>query len=135
MIIKEIEIDNKKVLFAASAAIPRIYRIKFRRDIFKDMEKIGTSVQKNKNKQENEGVSDSDITIEDLSLFENVAYIMAEHAARKKGLDIPDNIDDWLDQFNTFSIYTVFPEIIKLWNLNAQTDAEAKKNFDQVAGK
>ena len=135
MIIKEIEIDNKKVLFGASAAIPRIYRIKFRRDIFKDMEKIGTSVQKNKNKQENEGASDSDITIEDLSLFENVAYIMAEHAARKKGLDIPDNIDDWLDQFNTFSIYTVFPEIIKLWNLNAQTDAEAKKNFDQVAGK
>ena len=80
-------------------------------------------------------MSDSDITIEDLSLFENVAYIMAEHAARKKGLDIPDNIDDWLDQFNTFSIYTVFPEIIKIWNLNAQTDAEAKKNFDQVAGK
>ena len=31
---KKIEIDGKGVLFKASAAIPRIYRIKFKRDIY-----------------------------------------------------------------------------------------------------
>ena len=33
--IKTIEIDGKQVPFKASAAIPRIYRVKYGRDIFK----------------------------------------------------------------------------------------------------
>ena len=33
--IKNIEIDGKQVPFRASAAIPRIYRMKFQRDIYK----------------------------------------------------------------------------------------------------
>ena len=32
-ITKTVEIDGKEVIFKASAAIPRIYRIKFGRDI------------------------------------------------------------------------------------------------------
>ena len=35
--IQKIEIDGKQVPFKASAAIPRIYRIKFQRDIYKDL--------------------------------------------------------------------------------------------------
>ena len=35
--IKNIEIDGKQVPFRASAAIPRIYRMKFQRDIYKDL--------------------------------------------------------------------------------------------------
>lgn len=34
--IQTIEIDGKQVPFRASAAIPRIYRMKFHRDIYKD---------------------------------------------------------------------------------------------------
>lgn len=135
MLTKNIEIDGKDVVFAASAAIPRIYRIQFKRDIFQDMAKIEKSVKKSQDKQKKKQVSESDIPIEDLEMFENVAFVMAKHAAQKKGQDFPDNVYDWLDQFNTFSIYTILPEIVKLWNLNQQTQAEAKKNFDQVAGK
>lgn len=68
-------------------------------------------------------------------MFENVAFVMAKHAAQKKGQDFPEDVYDWLDRFDTFSIYEILPEIVKLWNLNTQTQAEAKKNFDQVAGK
>ena len=39
-ITKKIEIDGKEVLFRASAAIPRLYRIKFRRDIYKDLAQL-----------------------------------------------------------------------------------------------
>ena len=45
---KTIEIDDKKVIFKASAAIPRIYRIKFGRDIYKDLAKLEKTVSKNK---------------------------------------------------------------------------------------
>lgn len=140
--IKEINIDGKKVLFAASAAIPRIYRIQFHRDIFQDMIKIEKSVKKSEAKQKEdeqeqgeEKVTESVIPVEDLEMFENVAFVMAKHAAKKKGLEFPEDVYDWLDQFDTFSIYEVLPEIIKLWNLNTQTQAEAKKNFAQVAEK
>ena len=36
--IHKIEINGKQVPFKASAAIPRIYRIKFHRDIYKDLD-------------------------------------------------------------------------------------------------
>lgn len=127
MLTKNIEIDGKDVVFAASAAIPRIYRIQFKRDIFQDMAKIEKSVKKSQDKQKENQVSESDIPIEDLEMFENVAFVMAKHAAQKKGQDFPNNVYDWLDQFNTFSIYTILPEIVKLWNLNEQTQVGSKK--------
>ena len=139
MIVENINIDGKEVPFAASAAIPRIYRIQFRRDIFKDMAKIEKSVKRSQSKQaqeQDEGrASESDIPIEDLEVFENVAFVMAKHAAKKKGLEFPEDVYEWLDQFDTFSIYVILPEIVKLWNLNQQTQETAKKNLEQVAGK
>ena len=72
-ITKTVEIDGKQVLFKASAAIPRIYRIKFGRDIYKDLAKLEKSVSQNK-----EGSSEIDIP--SLEMFENIAYIMAKHA-------------------------------------------------------
>lgn len=44
-------------------------------------------------------------------MFENIAYIMAKHAEPQA---VPDTPEEWLDGFNTFSIYQVLPEIIKL---------------------
>lgn len=40
---------------------------------------------------------------------------------------IPDNPEDWLDEFNTFSIYQVLPKLVELWGMNIKTDVEAKK--------
>ncbi len=54
--------------------------------------------------------------IEDLEIFENVAYIMAYHADHS----IPGTIDDWLDEFEMFSIYQVLPEILELWGANTE---------------
>ena len=42
--VQKIEIDGKQVAFKASAAIPRIYRIKFQRDIYKDLAAFGTTL-------------------------------------------------------------------------------------------
>lgn len=121
---KTVIIDGKEVLFKASAAIPRIYRLRFHRDIYKDLRELGTAV----------GDGDpgsSNLDSFSLELFENIAYIMAKHADPS----IPDTPEDWLDGFNTFSIYQVLPEIIQLWGLNVQTDVTAKKNLPVQSGK
>lgn len=123
-ITKTVEIDGKEVLFKASAAIPRIYRIKFGRDIYKDLAKLEKSVSQNK-----EGSSEIDIP--SLEMFENIAYIMAKHADPT----IPDTPEEWLDNFNTFSIYQVLPSLIELWGLNMKRDVQAKKAFAQLTGK
>lgn len=42
--------------------------------------------------------------------------------------------EEWLDEFNTFSIYQLLPKLIALWGLNVQTDVQAKKNFARLSG-
>ena len=56
---------------------------------------------------------------------------MAYHADN----NIPPTIEDWLDQFDMFSIYEILPEILKLWGENMVAEVEAKKNFAQVSGR
>ena len=123
-VVKNISIDGKEVPFKASAAIPRIYRIKFQRDIYRDLASLEKAIDK-----ESEEASNLDLF--SLEMFENIAYVMAKHADPS----IPDSPEDWLDEFNTFSIYQVLPEIIKLWGLNVQTEVESKKNLARLSAK
>ena len=92
--IKQIEIDGKQVAFKASAAIPRIYRMKFQRDIYKDLKELEKSMGKNREESSN-------LDMFSLEMFENIAFVMAKHADAA----IPDTPEEWLDGFNTFSIY------------------------------
>ena len=46
-ITKTVQIDGKDVTFRASAAIPRMYRIRFRRDIYQDMPQLPKEVDAN----------------------------------------------------------------------------------------
>ena len=117
---RKIEIDGKQVLFRASAAIPRIYRMKFHRDIYRDLSALEKSIGSGDEETSN-------LDLFSLEMFENIAFIMAKHADPA----IPDTPEEWLDEFNTFSIYQVLPKLIELWGLNVKTDVEAKKNFMQ----
>ena len=124
MIEKTVTISDQDVRFRSSATVPRLYRVKFKRDIFKDLAKLEKAYNKKSGK-------DEDLQIDDLEIFENVAYIMAYHADPT----IPKTIDEWLDQFDMFSIYQVLPEILELWGANLVTDVEAKKGLAEVSGK
>ena len=119
---KNITIDGIEVPFKASAAVPRMYRIKFRRDIYKDFSEL----------QKNVGESDKDnsgLDIESLEVFENIAYIMAKHADPD---NVPSDPDEWLERFNTFSIYEILPQLIDLWGMNVETQIESKKNIARL---
>ena len=158
---RTIIIDGKEVRLRASAAIPRLYRLKFHRDIIQDMQTIGREIKKataqadiqesdtavlyaddaavlevarepevppeepteipradqaGEPEQEPVAVSVS-IPLEALTMFENVAYLMAKHADPT----VPSSAEEWLDSFETFSIYQVFPVIQEMWEANIQT--------------
>lgn len=122
---KNILIDGIEVPFKASATVPRLYRMKFGRDIFKDLQSLKSTVDENDS--ENSGIQ-----LESLEMFENIAYIMARHAEPET---VPDSPDDWLEQFNTFSIYEVLPQLMELWGLNTETQITAKKNLIRLTEK
>ena len=119
-ITKYIEIDGKQVPFKASAAIPRIYRLKFGRDIFTDVDRLIEATKGEKAER-------STLDIETLNIFEDVAYTMAKYADP----DVPDTPEAWLDGFDMFAIYFILPQIIELWRLNTQTTVEGKKKVEQ----
>ena len=118
---KNIIIDGIDVPFKASAAVPRLYRLKFRRDIYQDFAALQKSVGENTEES-------SALDIESLEVFENIAYIMAKHADPA----VPASPDDWLEQFNTFSIYEILPQLIDLWGLNVETQVKSKKNIARL---
>ena len=124
MIKREIMVCGKSVMFRSSATVPRLYRAKFKRDIFRDLSKLEKSFKAN-------AETGDEFAIDDLEIFENLAYIMAYHADNS----IPQDINEWLDQFEIFSIYEIMPDLLAMWSDNVQTDVAAKKGLAEVSGK
>ena len=114
---KNIVVDGIEVPFKASAAIPRLYRLKQK------------AMQEQKDqKPDDQNPAASSLDIVSLELFENIAYIMAKHADPA----VPASPDEWLEQFNTFSIYEILPQLIDLWGLNVETQVKSKKNIARL---
>ena len=122
---KNITIDGIEVSFKSSAAVPRLYRLKFGRDIYKDFAALQKSVSEGDDNK-------SSLNIESLEVFENIGYIMAKHAQPDV---VPDSPDEWLEGFNTFSIYEILPQLIELWGLNTATQVESKKNIARLTAR
>lgn len=119
---KTITIDGIEIPFKASATVPRLYRLKFGKDIFKDF----AALQKNVKDGDAEN---SGLDIESLEVFEQISWVMAKHTDPE---GVPDDPDEWLEQFNVFSIYQILPELIELWGLNTATQVESKKNIARL---
>ena len=90
---KTIEVDGKEVQFRASAAIPRLYRNKFHRDIYKDLNELQKGIDES-------DAESSNLDTFSLELFENIAWLMAKH----QDPDVPDTPEDWLDQLNRWNL-------------------------------
>lgn len=109
---RTINIDGKDVKFKASAATIRNYRAAFGRDLLRDFQQLQTAAG-----------SGQSLTAETLTIFENLAFLMAKQADP----EIPDSPEEWLDEFDMFSIYEVLPQIVKLWKLSELPTATSKK--------
>ena len=119
-------IGGKAVGFRATPLTPRLYRHKIGRDIIQDFSRLEKAYRKAAALPETateEERREAQLSAFDLEIFENAAYIMA----RQYDPSIPDSPDEWLDGFETFSIYEILPHILELWALNEATTAKPKK--------
>lgn len=121
---KIITIDGREIKFRATARTPRLYRMLTNRDMIKDMNILIKAFGDAKNDKDNNDKLMSKLSTQHLMIFEDSAYVMARHA----NPDMPEQSpDEWLDTFEMFDIYTIFPQIMDLWNMNTVTTAESKK--------
>ena len=118
---KIIEIEEGRSLnFKASAFSPILYNRLFPgRDYLKDMETL---------KEENEK-EEKTFGMDDYELFARIAYLFAYQGLapspitteeQKKFLKKYPTVWEWIDTFNTFSIYEILPEIMDLWYQNGK---------------
>lgn len=114
---KTITIDDKKVRFKATAMTPRMYRQQFQADLFVDIQRLNDAWQKARENKE-------PLPGDALTMFENIAYTMAKQADPDA---VPDSADEWLEEFDMFSIWQILPEIIQLWGINNLSINESKK--------
>ena len=63
MLKKVIKIGDKDVVFRSSATVPRLYRAKFKRDIFKDLAKLESSYKGSKEEGEEFAIDDLEIAL------------------------------------------------------------------------
>lgn len=115
----EIQIGEKTVKLRATAALPRLYRIKFGRDILKDFLHLQKVLENSEEKRE--------IAMADMGtgIFENIAYIMARHAAPE---ETPQDQIEWLEQFEAGELYSAYVPILKFFSQGMNSSVDTKKN-------
>lgn len=123
---KVVKIGDRELGLKATALTPRIYRFQFGRDMVVDMNQLKKNFAKAvKAKQEDETEEDAQLSALDLTIFENVAFIMA----KQYDPSLPDTPEQWLDEQDTvFTVYQLLPYILELWQANQSTTAIPKKN-------
>ncbi len=110
---KTITISGIEVTFTASAATPRLYRTRFKRDLLQDLAKIEKEYHSKKGE------------VPSMETFENIAFIMAGGLARP--------VEDWLAQFDGVTdLYASLPVVFELWGYNMHTLAEPRKNEEPL---
>ena len=112
---KIINIGGKEIKMKSTAGTMMRYRQQFNRDFIKDLVKLQTKI----NDKVNNG---TEFEALDLDIFEKIAWCMAKTADNS----IPD-IENWLDEFETFDIMAVLPEIMTLLVANMEQINAKKK--------
>ena len=101
---KKVKIGEIEVSFKANASTPLRYRMLFKSDLLKDIERL----QKDNS---------------DTTPVLQLAYVMAKQA----NPDITDDIVEWLDQFDLIPFYQAMPQFLALWGESKTTLETTKK--------
>lgn len=112
---KLVKLEDKEIGFKCSAGTVRSYRMNFGRDLIIDIANIEKELFENKL-----------LGTESAQCAEEIAYTMA----KEYDPDL-EPIEEWLDQFSPYFIYTVVSEIIYMWAENIKTLNSTKKNKEK----
>lgn len=144
--VKTIEVEpGKTVDFKASAFTPIQYNKLFpNRDYLKDINDLKMLNEARKRNAENADGDELEkkmagvtLAMDDYEQFVRVAYCFAYQALapsprptdeqKEFRMKFPDPWD-WIDTFETFSIYEILPEIIDMWFANEKSKSTAKNS-------
>ena len=120
-----IEIDGRPVKFRATAAIPRMYRMQFGRDVLLDIRLLQTAMEAAQKKK-------AALPPQLLGILENLAYCMAKHADPSFQAE---TVEAWLEGFGPTAIYEALPQLVSLWRDNNTTSVSSKKKPGPPTGK
>lgn len=120
--------DGSSLGLRATALTPRLYRHKMGRDLIVDLNNLKKSYEKvtksQQEKEENPRRDEISLSVTDLTIFENVAFIMA----RQYDPTLPSTAEEWLDSMDrVFTVYELLPDILELWQLNQHTTSVPQK--------
>ena len=136
--VKTIEIEGKLIVFKASAFSPIQYNTIFPgHDFMKDMSVLETAAESmEKDENGDTVISVSTLPMEVYEYFVKIAYLFAYQGLAPTPRMTQEQIEfrekypdpwEWIDTFDTFSIYQILPEIMEIWNINEKQAAKAKK--------
>lgn len=108
---RTITIDGKDITFIATGKTPLLYKQWTGSDLFLDLNKLQT---------------DQSNTLE---VFSRLAYVMARQAD-----PTIEDMDEWLDGFGMFSLYTALPQLTDMWNVEMQSTSVSKKKANKRKG-
>lgn len=118
--------EGRSLNFKASAFSPIMYNRLFPgRDYLKDMEALKCANDK----------EEKNFEMSDYEHFARIAYLFAYQGLapspritpeQKAFLEKYPSAWDWIDSFNTFSIYEILPEIMDLWYQNEKKVSDGK---------
>ena len=109
---KLVVIEGVEIGLKASAGTVRAYRDKFGRDLIVDMGKVEQDI-----------LGNTTLTGESTEIAENAVYLMA----KEYDSSIP-KLEEWLDQFSPYFIYSAIVQAINMWHENTKTINKSKKN-------
>nr|DAN95668.1 MAG TPA: tail assembly chaperone protein [Caudoviricetes sp.] len=140
---RTITVDGKTITLRATALVPRLYRHLIGRDMIQDMatlRKAYAAAEKAKKAGADEEEQNvASMSVMNLEIFEDVAWVMLKHAAEFRDTEngrvlmngdmvVGKSPDEWLDQLDgTFSVYEVLPVILELWGANQETTSTPAK--------
>lgn len=136
---KVIEVEEGRSLnFKASAYSPIMYNRLFPgRDFLKDMDAL-------KNSHNDEKEESDTFKMSDYEHFVRIAFLFAYQGLAPGVLQTQEQKDflaqypdpwEWVDSFNTFSIYEILPQIMDLWYQNERKIAKGKNRIPAPPGK
>lgn len=119
---KIVRIGETDVRMKCTAATPRMYRMLFGTDIFRDIISIQGLAGEGTGSTENQLAGIGSGT----EAMNQIAYAMAKQA--DPGIS---EFDEWLDGFGMTDILAASGEILELWGANMITNVQAKKKPDE----
>lgn len=112
---KTVTIGGRNCTMKTSAALPRLYRNEFKKDMILEMNSLFTQLGKGE-----------ELLPENYNAIETIAYSMCKYADPT----LP-SFDEWLESFRWADVYDFLPHIIEIWCDEIAEIQPAKKNKEE----